>query len=110
MTYSSSVVSLQAKQKIELEALIRCSKTPQKAARRARALLELGAGAKKAETARKHEISRVTLNAWIARFRKAGVPGILKDAPRPGRKKSIPESQIRAILEATLQTKPEVPA
>ena len=107
MTYSSAVISLQTKQKNELEALVRCSKTPQKAARRARALLELGAGAMKAETARKHEISRVTLNAWIARFQKSGVAGILKDAPRPGRKKAITDSQVRAVLEATLQTKPE---
>jgi transposase len=107
MTYSSSVVSLQAKQKTELEALARSSKTPQKLARRARALLELGAGAKKAETARKHEVSRPTLNAWIARFRASGVNGILKDAPRPGRKKVITDSQIQAVLEATLQSKPE---
>lgn len=107
MTYSSAVIFLHPKQKNELEELVRCSKTPQKAARRARALLELGNGARKAETARKHEISRVTLNAWISRFRKSGVAGILKDAPRPGRKKAITDSQVRAVLEATLQTKPE---
>jgi len=107
MAYSSSVIVLQAKQVSELEALVRCSKTPQKVARRARALLEMGAGARKAETARKHEISRPTLNAWIVRFRRSGVSGILKDAPRPGRKKTITAAQVQTVLEATLQTKPQ---
>ncbi len=107
MRDSRPVLTLRSKQKSELAALVRSSRTPQKVARRARALLELNEGAKKAGTARKFEVSRPTLNAWIARFQQAGVAGILKDAPRPGRKKIITARQVEAILAATLHTKPE---
>ena len=69
MTYSSSVISLQAKQKCELEALVRSSKTTQKAARRAQALLELGGGAKKCECSRfLMAIRSNILMAWARYF------------------------------------------
>jgi len=107
MPYSSPVFALLKTQKTELDALVRSTKTPQKVARRARALIELDRGEKKAAVARKFEISRPTLNAWITRFTRSGISGILTDAPRPGRKKRITQSQIKTILEATLHTTPE---
>jgi transposase len=51
-------------------------------------------------------ISRPTVQLWRERFLALRVTGLEKDAPRPGRIASIPDSKIRAIVEATLHTKP----
>ncbi len=44
---------------------------------------------------------------WRQRYGEAGVDGLLKDAPRPGRKKRISPKKIEAIVNATLHTKPK---
>lgn len=58
------------------------------------------------EIARRLNISRPTVQLWRERFLALRVAGLEKDAPRPGRIPSIPESKIRAVVEATLHTKP----
>lgn len=44
---------------------------------------------------------------WRQRYSEAGVNGLLKDAPRPGRKKKISAKKVEAIVNATLHTKPK---
>jgi len=56
--------------------------------------------------ARQLEVSRPTVQLWRERFLALRVAGLEKDAPRPGRIPSIPERKVRAIVEATLHTKP----
>jgi len=51
-------------------------------------------------------ISRPTVQLWRERFLALRVPGLEKDAPRPGRIPSISDRKVRAIIEATLHTKP----
>jgi len=51
-------------------------------------------------------ISRPTLLLWRQRYVDAGVAGLLKDAPRPGRKKRIRAEKVEAIVNATLHTTP----
>src|ERR1700757_2952521 len=51
-------------------------------------------------------ISRPTLLRWRERFAEAGVAGLLKDAPRPGRRKRIRPEKVEAIVNATLHTTP----
>ncbi|MFH0794100.1 MAG: IS630 family transposase [bacterium] len=58
------------------------------------------------DIARRLEISRPTVQLWRERFLALRVTGLEKDAPRPGRIPSIPERKVRAIVEATLHTKP----
>jgi hypothetical protein len=43
---------------------------------------------------------------WRARYRESGLKGILDDAPRSGRKKTISAEKEAAIVQATLRTKP----
>ena len=52
------------------------------------------------------EVSRPTVQLWRERFLALRVAGLEKDAPRPGRIPSIPGTKVRAIVEATLRTKP----
>ncbi|OGS00417.1 MAG: DDE endonuclease [Elusimicrobia bacterium RIFCSPLOWO2_12_FULL_59_9] len=51
-------------------------------------------------------ISRPTVQLWRERFLALRVAGLEKDAPRPGRIPTISDSKVRAIVEATLHTKP----
>src|SRR5216683_4927849 len=47
-----------------------------------------------------------TLLRWRQRYVEAGVGGLLKDAPRPGRLKRIRPEKVEAIVTATLHTTP----
>ena len=52
-------------------------------------------------------MTRPTVMLWRQRYGEAGVDGLLKDAPRPGRKKRISSKKVEAIVNATLHTKPK---
>jgi len=52
------------------------------------------------------QTSRPTVLLWRHRFAAGGVPGLLNDAPRPGRKKRIEAATVQRIVEATLQSTP----
>ncbi len=56
--------------------------------------------------ARQLALSRPTVQLWRERFLALRVAGLEQDAPRPGRIPNIPESKVRAVVEATLHTKP----
>ncbi len=51
-------------------------------------------------------VSRPTVQLWRDRFLALRIPGLEKDAPRPGRIPRLPASKIRAVVEATLHTRP----
>jgi transposase len=89
-----------------LEALIRGGKTPQRVVLRARMVLGAAAGHANHRLAKELGISRPTLLRWRQRYRDAGVAGLLKDAPRPGRRKRIGAEKVEAIVNATLHTTP----
>ncbi len=58
------------------------------------------------DIARELGISRPTVQLWRERFLALRGAGLEKDAPRPGRIPRIPESTVRAVVEATLHTTP----
>jgi len=89
-----------------LEALIRSGQTPQRVALRARLVLGAAAGRANHALAQELGISRPTVLLWRQRYVEAGVAGLLKDAPRPGRKKRIRADKVEAIVNATLHTTP----
>src|SRR5262249_5965560 len=89
-----------------LEALIRSGQTPQRVALRARLVLGAAAGRANHALAQELGISRPTVLLWRQRYVEAGVAGLLKDAPRPGRKKRIRAGKVEAIVNATLHTTP----
>jgi len=51
--------------------------------------------------------SRPTIQLWRERFLALRLSGLEKDAPRPGRQPRISPAKIRAVVEATLHTKPD---
>ena len=64
-------------------------KTPQRVALRARIISGAAAGMANHRLAKELGVSRPTLLLWRQRYVEAGVVGLLKDAPRPGRRKRI---------------------
>ena len=73
---------------------------------RARIISMASDGVLNQDIARELEISRPTVQLWRERFLALRVAGLEKDAPRPGRLPSILERKVRAVVEATLRTKP----
>lgn len=56
--------------------------------------------------ARRLRISRPTVQLWRERFLALRLPGLEKDAPRPGRIPRISARKVAAVVEATLHTTP----
>jgi len=51
-------------------------------------------------------LSRPTVQLWRDRFAAQGLAGIVKDAPRPGRKPKLAVALVRRVVKATLETRP----
>lgn len=58
------------------------------------------------DIARRLKISRPTVQLWRQRFLALRCAGLEKDAPRPGRIPEISIQKIKAVVEATLHSKP----
>ncbi len=89
-----------------LETLVQSGQTPQRIVLRARIVLGAAAGQSNNGLAKALGISRPTLLRWRQRYVEAGMGGLLKDAPRPGRHKRIRPEKVEAIVNATLHTTP----
>lgn len=94
-------------QKKRLRFLARSGKTPQKIAMRARIILRASEGLANNAIASQLGLSRPTVLLWRQRFKQFGVPGLLKDGKRTGRKKAIAPALVQRVVEATLQTVPQ---
>ena len=80
--------------------------TTQKVARRARIVLMLAQQVSPMVVARTLHVSRMTVRLWARRFVAEGVPGVLRDATRPGRRPRLTLAKVQAIVDATLTTRP----
>jgi transposase len=79
---------------------------PARLVQRAKIIQMAASGIQSKEIARELGISRPTVQLWRQRFLALRLPGLEKDAPRPGRIPKISDSKIRQIVEATLHRKP----
>jgi transposase len=104
--HAAAAVHCDKNQRARLEHLEGSGATPQKVALRARIVLRAADGKANVSIARELGVSRPTVLLWRERFASAGVPGIMADAPRPGRKKALTLEKVRAVVEATLHAKP----
>lgn len=89
-----------------LEALVRGRNTAQRVALRARIVLGAAAGRSNNSLAQELAITRPTVLLWRQRYTQAGVSGLLRDAPRPGRRRRIGAPRVEAIVKATLHSTP----
>ena len=79
---------------------------PLRLVQRAKIIQMAAGGITNQDIAHKLDISRPTVQLWRSRFLALRLPGLKKDAPRPGRIPKIPQAKIKAVIEATLNTTP----
>ena len=93
-------------QRKRLRFLADSGKTPQKVALRARVILLASEGVPNNAIAARLGTTRPTVLLWRGRFAKQGVAGLLRDAPRPGRRKAVSPQVVKRVVEATLHSTP----
>ena len=80
--------------------------TPQQVALRCRIVLGAAEGQSESALARQLGTNRKTVTLWRRRFAQHGPEGLWQIAPGRGRKPRYGPEKIKALMEATLQTKP----
>lgn len=106
MWKSAEALAVSVEDREWLMGLVRRGNTPQKVALRARVVLGAAAGQSNNSLAQELGISRPTVLLWRARYAATGILGLLKDAPRPGRRKRIGAAKVEAIVHSTLHRAP----
>jgi transposase len=80
--------------------------TPARQVLRARIVLLAAEGLMNLEIAEQLRTAKKTVSLWRTRFAERGLAGIERDAPRAGRKPTIPQATVRKILAKTTQETP----
>ena len=103
---AAAALAVNAEDRELLSALAGGGNTPQKVALRARIVLGAAEGRANHALAQELGVSRPTVLLWRSRYAEAGMDGLVKDAPRPGRTPRITARKVAAIVKATLETTP----
>ena len=91
----------------QLQQWVAAQGTPQQVALRCRIVLAAAQGQSDLALAQQCSINRKTVMLWRQRFTEQRLDGLWEIAPGRGRKPSYAIKKIAAIVEATLQTKPD---
>src|SRR5512137_1792002 len=85
-----------------LAAWARSRTSPARVVERAQIIQMAANGMLSQDIAKVLDVSRPTVQLWRQRFLGLRLPGLEKDAPRPGRIPRISDRKVRRIVEATL--------
>ena len=96
-------IALSDEQRLRLGTYARGRRVERRLAERAEIILLAAEGRENLEIAAKLEISRQTVARWRKRFLESGISGIERDAPRPGRSRTLNTEE---IVRRTTQEKP----
>jgi transposase len=99
-------VVLDDQQRKTLEQWARSRSLPIRQVQRAEIILLAADGKQDLEIAAAVNISNQKAARWRKRFLQKGFPGLEKDAPRPGRARTITATQIRAVVRKTPRETP----
>ncbi len=99
-------VTLTDQQREMLEQWARGRSLPARQVERARIVLLAATGRQDLEIAGELGISNQKAARWRKRFLAAGMAGLEKDAPRPGRTPSIPAATVQKVIRLTTQERP----
>ncbi len=81
--------------------------TPQQVAVRCRIVLAAGAGKSEATISAEMNVNRKTVRLWRERFLAQGLSSLWEIGPGRGRKPTYSPEQVKAVINATLQSKPK---
>src|SRR6202140_4290198 len=96
-------IVLTGEQRSELSPFARGRSAALRLVERANIILQAAKGKQDQEIAAALQVGRQTVARWRARFLQYGIRGIQKDAPRPGRARTIDQEE---IIRKTTQEKP----
>ena len=98
---------LSSSERLQIEQWVAAHGTPQQVALRCRIVLSAADGQSDVGIAQQLSVNRKTVILWRQRFAERRLDGLWEIAPGRGRKPSYDTDKIAAIVDATVQTKPE---
>jgi len=107
MPRSTTPLTLSEDQQSQIEQWLAAMGTPQQVALRCRIVLASARGDSEAAIASELQINRKTVRLWRERFQHGGSKGLWEIAPGRGRKATYSPDRVKAVLDATLQSKPK---
>src|SRR5437773_9202287 len=107
MPLTAPIIHLSAKDREEIDRWMDAHGTPQQVALRSQIVLAAAEGQSDSAVARDLKINRKTVTLWRSRFAQEGIDSLWEVAPGRGRKPTFSPQKIKAIIDATLQTKPK---
>ena len=107
MPRRTPVLNLNARDQQQIQQWLAAQGTPQQVALRSRIVLAAGEGQSDSAIAERFQINRKTVSLWRRRFAQQGAGSLWEIAPGRGRKPVYGADKIKALVDATLQTKPK---
>ena len=102
----SEAIILSPEERAVLDKWAAGRRIPLRLVQRAQIICKAAEGVFSKDIAGALHISRPTVQLWRQRFLALRLPGLEKDAPRPGRIPRISHRQVQAVVHATLHTTP----
>ena len=102
----AAAVALNPEQRQALERMARSRSMPARLVERARIVLLAADGMENKQIARRMNLTEKKTARWRSRFLAGGIAALQKDAPRPGKPRTIAEQQVKRVVEMTLHQKP----
>ena len=106
MPRSTPTLALSEDQQKQIERWLAALGTPQQVALRCRIILAAAAGKSEVAIAAENRVNRKTVRLGRERFHTQGLQGLWEIAPGRGRKATYDATRIKAVIDATLQSKP----
>ena len=107
MPRRTPALNLDARDQQQIQQWLAAQGTPQQVALRSRIVLAAGEGQSDSAIAERFQINRKTVSLWRRRFAQQGAGSLWEIAPGRGRKPVYGADKIKALVDATLQTKPQ---
>lgn len=102
----AAAVALNPEKRQALERMARARSMPARLVERARIVLLAADGMENKQIARRMNLTEKKTARWRSRFLAGGIAALQKDAPRPGKPRTITEGQVKRVVEMTLHQKP----
>jgi transposase len=103
---TAAAVQLNPEQRQSLERMARARCLPARVVERARIVLLATNGLENKQIAQRMKITPEKAARWRSRFLQGGIAALERDAPRPGRRRTITERRVKQVVDMTLHQKP----
>ena len=102
----AAAVELTPEQRTALERMARQRSLPARLVERARIVLLGAEGLENQQISRRLNITPEKAARWRKRFLAGGIAALEKDAPRPGKPRTITDRKVKKVVDMTLRQKP----